>query len=677
MKVFNPYHKGIRMSTNNEQPIFVGSINDAGILSGLKRKGITPEKSLSELFANSIDAGCNEIRYKVFRNNIKIIDDGKGMNMEAIQNMFDIHKENHKNDKSLGVSGVGAKAASLILSNDTMVVLYTKCVHGEYYKVEIPWDEMLQKGKYTNMIRPVTMSTDDIVEFHKERETMKNKYTGVTIKFKYSDKLKLHIEKQFCSVEEYRKKYNSEIIPENQLGVIYGAFPLDCSYEHYEEKELRKMAKYNYFGGEDNEFYKGKTEETISVYEKEDKPKRYILNKNGEQYEIKQLGLKGKQVKKDIEKITESFIGWSHLGNFILKVGCRRDDNYFNDESSEIKKLPDSGAENHLKYEEDYFGDVIDGQNIKLREYFCKPELKRNNQIICSFDLPDEIIGNRRANAKSMFGIKHLKCQLSYDPVSSLNNPLDLLCGIQENKNQCSCQFEKSFLRLIYNIKNQKANEIWDYFDEIVKKNIENEDELHRKKREEEEKKRKEEKDAEDAEKLRKREEKNKKKQEKREREQKEREQKEKLELERIAEEKRKAKEESDRKAKEEADRKAKEEERKNDPPEVRKAKEEADRKAKEEAERKAKEEAERKAKEEAERKSKEEAERKAKEEADRKAREEKEMREHNEIILGLVEILGKTNAEKLGSQMNKVKNPEKYLERKNAINIIRDLLNE
>jgi len=642
------------MSTINEQSICVGSINDAGILLALKRKGITPEKSLSELFANSIDAGCNGILYKISRSNIKLIDDGKGMNMEKIQNMFDIHKENHKNDKSLGVSGVGAKVSLLILSNDTSVVLYTKSVNGQYYKVEIPWDEMLQQGKYTGMIRTLPMSENEVVEFHKERDYMKNKNTGVTIKFKYSDKLKHEIEKQFCSVEEYRQKYNSELNPENQLGVIYGAFPLDCSYEHYEEKEPRKMQKYNYFGGEDNEFYKGKTEETISVYEKEKKLKRYILHKNGEEFEIKQLGIKGKQFKKDIEKMTESLIGWSHLGDFKVKVGCRRDYSYFNDESNETKEMPDSGAEVHLKYEQAYFGDCIDVKDAKLRDYFCKPELIRNDQIICSFDLPDELIAARRASAKNMFIIKHVKCQLLYYPVSSLNNPLDLLCGIQENKGQCDCPFDKSFSRLIYAIKNEKSNEIWDYFDEHCRKNKEEENEEERKKREIESEKKLKIKEVQDMIKREKKLAAEKKRQEK-----KEREQKEKLELQRNAEEKRKAKEEADRKAKEEADQKAKEEELKNATPEARAAKEEADRKAKEEADRKAKEE----------------ADRKAKEEADRKAKEEAEILQHNELIEELIELFKKYNEETLYSKKNKVKNSEKFYEIKKSIQNINQML--
>ncbi|KAL7712496.1 hypothetical protein QTN25_009820 [Entamoeba marina] len=93
-----------------------------------------------------------------------------------------------------------------------------------------------------------------------------------------------------------------------------------------------------------------------------------------------------------------------------------------------------------------------------------------------------------------------------------------------------------------------------------------------------------------------------------------------------------KAKEEAEQKAKEEAETKAKEEAEKKAKEEAeQKAKEEAETKAKEEAEKKVKEEAEKKVKEEAEKKAKEEAEKKAKEEAEKKAKEEAETKAKEE----------------------------------------------
>ena len=44
----------------------LGSINERGIIKGFERKGFTPEKCLSEIVANSIDAGAAKIMYQDF-----------------------------------------------------------------------------------------------------------------------------------------------------------------------------------------------------------------------------------------------------------------------------------------------------------------------------------------------------------------------------------------------------------------------------------------------------------------------------------------------------------------------------------------------------------------------------------------------------------------------------------
>ncbi len=144
-------------------------------------------------------------------------------------------------------------------------------------------------------------------------------------------------------------------------------------------------------------------------------------------------------------------------------TGCRRDSNYFNEESLE---LPQSAEEINLEYDKTFFGDG---------KYEClsKPQLIRNGQFICNFDLPDGKISSQRGNPKSMFQTKHVKCCLVYNPISNLDNKQDLQCGIQENKNQCACLLEIPFSRLIQNIKKQKSDEIWNYFEERVKLNKE------------------------------------------------------------------------------------------------------------------------------------------------------------------------------------------------------------
>jgi hypothetical protein len=425
----------------------VGSINDYGMLQGLRRKGFTPPKCLSELKANSIDAEANNLLYNITSSHIKMIDDGKGMKYETISNMFDMHKENHAGEKTRGVSGVGGKVATMILSEEKTVMMYTKSRDGLYYSITIPWDIMFKEGKYTDMIKIGPMNEKEILNFHKERENMKNKDSGVTICLPYNDKLATEIEKQFTSP-------NDDL---ENLSFIYGRFDIVVNYKHFEKFELKQMKKYDYFGGENNEYYKGKTLETIKLYEKKNEC-RYIWDNKEDLFEIKKWG---KGYKKNPELLTESLNGWKHPGDFSVLVGCRSDEKYVNEKTIE---MPQCALDVPLEYEKKYFGE---SKNDNL----CKPILVRNGQIICQFDLPDVTISNRRANAKTMFQIRHVKCYLLYDPISNLDNIQDLLCGIQENKNQCACQLDVRFSRLVQYIKHKKAEEIWTYFEEIVKHN--------------------------------------------------------------------------------------------------------------------------------------------------------------------------------------------------------------
>ncbi len=460
----------------------VGSINDAGMLMGLTRKGFTHEKCLSELTANSIDAGAKHLQFKVTQQHIALIDDGNGMNQKAIENMFDMHKENHAEHKSLGVSGVGGKVSLSYLSEKTEVVLFTKVKKGLHFKVTVPWDEMFKQQKYTNMIKVEPMNENEVFDFHKERENMENKDSGLTIRFKFNDTLADQIEKQFCSPDHYKEKYDIDINPIDMLRVIYGQFDIIISYFHFEVHETKIMQKYNYFGGNQSDYYKGITTSKVQVYEKKNKM-RYILNMESE---IKPFS---KGFKKEIELVSESLTGWTPIGEYDVITGCRRDPDYFNDTNL---KLPEGASDASLDYERQYIGDT-------KNEFLCKPSLVRNGQLICSIEMPDISIASRRANARALFGIRHLKSYVSYNPTSYLANKLDILSGIQENKNQNGGTIEIPFGRLIQHLMKEKEKEIWTYFEATINTNTENEDAENKSKRLQEEAEEKEKKEQEAA----------------------------------------------------------------------------------------------------------------------------------------------------------------------------------
>ena len=441
----------------------VGGIDERGMLRNLLRKGFSMFLCLSELFANSIDACASTILYSITRESIRMIDDGTGMNMLAITNMWDMNKENHSGQKTLGVSGVGGKAAMAILSNQQPVIMYTRNLGGQYYAVIIPWDVMYSQGKYVEMIIIRDMTPCEIVNFHKERENMKNKDSGTTICFTYNDELKTEIENQFVHPTL------DDIDVEYQLSYIYGGFGCNVYYMHYELSNPIQLINFNYFGAENNAFYKGKTISEIHVYENKEGKLRYILPTDDGYLEFKPF-VNGKRCKTEpTTSPTEPSFGWTYIGCLEVTVGCRIDDLYFNETSTTnpTEHTNEIGNNNDipLRYEQNYFGNGKNGNCLYLNQ------LARNGQVICGFDFIEIKNTNRRANAEQMFKIRHMHCRVSFNPDSNQDNKLDILCGITENKNVCSGPSHSNLLRLIRYIKDRKSTEVLSYFKTVSERN--------------------------------------------------------------------------------------------------------------------------------------------------------------------------------------------------------------
>ena len=93
-----------------------GDINEAGLLNNLFRGGFTQYFCLAEIIANSIDAGATLFSFILNDDYIAMKDNGKGISKSGARNMFSMFRENHKDENSIGVSGIGGKAAMANLS---------------------------------------------------------------------------------------------------------------------------------------------------------------------------------------------------------------------------------------------------------------------------------------------------------------------------------------------------------------------------------------------------------------------------------------------------------------------------------------------------------------------------------------------------------------------------------
>jgi hypothetical protein len=425
---------------------FTGKIDERGILQGIYRKGFTPTKCISELHANSIDAQATEIVYSVLKDSIKIIDNGTGMDHDnIIDGIFSIYKENHSNDKSMGVSGLGAKAALAILSNKTKVLLYTKKNLSDYICAEIPWDDMYRDGKYTGMIRIRHMTELEVSEYHFDRTNMNIKFQGTTIQFGFNEILAHTIRQQFIK--------NNEVDPENMLSVIYGRFTdVSVSYKHFEEVNARKLELYNYFKDTDNKYYKGKSRYDISFYQSTNKEElRFIWhNKDNKDYEIVRSR---NGYSKDLKEISTSLVNYKHIGCAVINCAIKRNKEYFDDDNP---KMPTAETITH-PYDKRHIGE-------NNSDYLCRVQLVRNNQVIGVFELPDVKISSARGNGELMNEIYYTRCEFTYNPISTTDNEQDLIIGIQENKNQYICSMPINLLRLIRHIRKHKSSEIWKYF---------------------------------------------------------------------------------------------------------------------------------------------------------------------------------------------------------------------
>ena len=445
-----------------------GSIDERGFINSFDRKGFTHKKGGSELLSNSYDASSTHVHVNVGRDKIKIIDNGKGMDITQLGNMFTMYRENHTGDKSMGVSGVGAKPSLYLLSkcdgNPTHVTIFTHMENGDYLKAHVPFDKMKEQGKYTGMIEHMKMTIEEIDEFNADRDAG----VGTTIMLNYSETTHNYFEKQFSSE---RKTMDLS----DRLDCIFGKTNMEISYRDYESSSLAQLPLYDYFSGTRPDYYAGGIKEDIIEHwtDRENKD-RFVWDNCGVEYEFTP---KSKNISKKPEPV-QSKAGWTNIGFYIIKNGMRRDVRLF-DEQNPVKKINKTldknkketvtvvyGNTSHgsvlCEYDEEFF----EGGKDELKMNVAKLSIIRNEQYITSVELDEFKIMSARASADAFMKTVLHRTELSYCTRSCHENRMDMAIGIQENKNQhVASDIPVNLTRLISHVKRLRYSEIIDYFE--------------------------------------------------------------------------------------------------------------------------------------------------------------------------------------------------------------------
>lgn len=76
----------------------IGDIDERGLIIDIDKRGFSVFQCWCELLANSIDARCKNIEIKINKDNIKLIDDGHGMNFKKLRHMWSLFRQNHSED---------------------------------------------------------------------------------------------------------------------------------------------------------------------------------------------------------------------------------------------------------------------------------------------------------------------------------------------------------------------------------------------------------------------------------------------------------------------------------------------------------------------------------------------------------------------------------------------------
>ena len=422
-----------------------GDIDESGFLNSLYRKGFTHANAILEVVANSLDANLTKLQFIINELYTYIIDNGIGMTEIEFRRMFSMFRENHAGSQTRGVSGFGAKPAILLLSKQQIVHIYT-CKEGttNYLTAIVPWDKIFSERKYSNMIQIRSMTKDEQHEYI----TNNPDGHGTIIVLPTTN------ETRDAILNSFPKRWNNNTPAMDRIGIVFGNDVYECTCDDaIEGKQVLKL--YNYFSGNQVNYICGITYATIQQwYHKNSKHTRFFLE--DEDRGNLEIIACASGYRKDPTPSNTNLVGYTHQGTYTVKLALRNDVLPLLDPSN----LVELGASFYTgAYDKQYFDGTV------LEEYYIKNKLVRNNQRIGYFETPDITEASCRGNSVLNITYRLLQVELCYNPTSEQNNQQDIICNIQDVKNQWNGKaLPITLTRFIKYLRHNKGKSIMEFY---------------------------------------------------------------------------------------------------------------------------------------------------------------------------------------------------------------------
>ena len=438
-----------------------GSINERGTLDGWGRLGMTPARSLLELWAGSLDSydDMDELGFdapkKVLalydEDTVRLYDGAMGMTAERVHHMFALHRENYQGKQRRGVSGKGSKVGMSILNRQQDMAIRTHRPDGPFLYVTVPWKEIYESGVYTGKIQIRPMTPDEVAEFLAERTQAGLGPHGTTFDFKTNPDLLEVLKANWTPIPNGSSLTN----PNDRIDVVFGREDVEFYLEQVgSSTPPQPMKLYNYFGAADYEYYQGVQHEVIEQwYSALEKRDVFLWRKNdGTFWEVK-----GSDKKADKEAVASDrprTRDYQCVGEYDVAIGLRKDLTIYDPANGVLI----TSAKRLGTYNAEFLGN-------ENWTYLAATKLVRNNQEIGLIPQSDGAAESARGNAESNLEGRLIQCQTSYRPTSEQTNQQDRAMGIQENKNQLHGEaVSKRMTRLIKAMKHKKAKELATFF---------------------------------------------------------------------------------------------------------------------------------------------------------------------------------------------------------------------